>query len=139
MIMDQFQSSPAPEGECNWQPCVAVCEGRTSCFNPHPPLRASATSIQFNRHTSMAYAQFQSSPAPEGECNLVGISLHHFLPFLFQSSPAPEGECNMALPAFDVYDCSCFNPHPPLRASATWRGVGHVDSANDLVSILTRP
>ena len=38
-------------------------------FNPHPPLRASATWVM-----SMAWNgenMFQSSPAPEGECNLV--------------------------------------------------------------------
>ena len=55
-----FQSSPAPEGECNCRPRRSLIptgfnphpplraaiwryRNRLSGFNPHPPLRASAT------------------------------------------------------------------------------------------------
>ena len=71
---------------------------------------------------------FQSSPAPEGECNGV--------------DPQAAGSSNPPLRATaTVYYIgpSCvmgFNPHPPLRASATVRAMPayHWD-----VSILTRP
>ena len=60
---------------------------------------------------------FQSSPAPEGECNMVRL-LPVALPAVFQSSPAPEGECNLTVQPVPLTPAS-FNPHPPLRASAT--------------------
>ena len=64
---DGFQSSPAPEGECNtrrtaWSPRLLTG------FNPHPPLRASAT-LHRSTINPLSYSVFQSSPAPEGECN----------------------------------------------------------------------
>ena len=41
------------------------------------------------------------------------------IPFKFQSSPAREGECNAGSP-FEVSPLTDgFNPHPPMRASAT--------------------
>ena len=49
-----FQSSPAPEGECN---------GSTTA--------ATTTTIPF-----------QSSPAPEGECNRVGVRRSRLTPVL---------------------------------------------------------
>ena len=40
--------------------------------------------------------EFQSSPAPEGECNgSVAQPPHSTIGF--QSSPAPEGECNLVV------------------------------------------
>ena len=38
---------------------------------------------------------FQSSPAPEGECNTERPMPPDIRTLLFQSSPAPEGECNV--------------------------------------------
>ena len=68
-------------------------------FNPHPPLRASATGMVVC--AGAPRCRFQSSPAPEGECNF-----HVPLPCgayqVFQSSPAPEGECNEVVVGFPV-------------------------------------
>ena len=109
----------------------------SSGFNPHPPRRASATTKKPS--TIIGGPAFQSSPAPEGECNLhkadtivtvsiltrpggIECNVRSFRcgPTLvtgFQSSPAPEGECNTRVrqrgPPIR------FNPHPPRRASAT--------------------
>ena len=41
---------------------------------------------------------FQSSPAPEGECN-AGAATMASRDKVFQSSPAPEGECNITVSA----------------------------------------
>ena len=38
--------------------------------------------------------KFQSSPAPEGECNVTFEAIATVSRAMFQSSPAPEGECN---------------------------------------------
>ena len=85
-----FQSSPAPEGECNTT-TAKYGSLATTGFNPHPPLRASATcSSTFG---CISDEMFQSSPAPEGECNLISV-FGLGLGTMFQSSPAPEGECN---------------------------------------------
>ena len=63
----RFQSSPAREGECN--PVRAVPIGPlASRFNPHPPVRASATTS--SSCATSAAPMFQSSPAREGECNV---------------------------------------------------------------------
>ena len=161
----QFQSSPAPEGECN--PASALSYAPMLIrggFNPHPPLRASATWQQrgwhsshtcFNPHPPLrasatlealamrSWAKgFQSSPAPEGECNTITSRGMLLGPEEFQSSPAPEGECNRgpstrasrtwAFQSSPAPEGECnnrkwsvtraswsFNPHPPLRASAT--------------------
>ena len=40
---------------------------QTQSFNPHPPLMASAT--PFRHLLPMVDEMFQSSPAPDGECN----------------------------------------------------------------------
>jgi len=107
---------------------------RTS-FNPHPSRRTGATRLR-------------SKP---GAC-------HH----PFQSSPVPKDGCNMSA-AIDPAGSYCFNPHPSRRTGAT-RVCGHLRagvpgfnphpsrrtgatratsrsncSANDFVSILTRP
>ena len=90
--MISFQSSPAPEGECN-PGRRGSCPTGTRCFNPHPPLRASATSWVSTVGPS-EIDLFQSSPAPEGECNYrIGEAEADGI-VMFQSSPAPEGECN---------------------------------------------
>ena len=81
-------------------------------FNPHRPRRADATF----RGLATTCAQFQSSPAPKGRCNVVfrlvaGVAEVSILTgpegpmqrpaispicdvLLFQSSPAPKGRCN---------------------------------------------
>ena len=107
-----FQSSPAPEGECNQCPST---------------------------HTAGA-ATFQSSPAPEGECNRWAGWLRVRPVVRFQSSPAPEGECNRRyhLMGNRVLAYLGFNPHPPRRASATV-GFGVLKHQVSTVSILTRP
>ena len=63
---------------------------------------------------------FQSSPAPEGECNLSGMSLK-LIESKFQSSPAPEGECNPRGGACTADASQRFQSSPALRASATPR------------------
>ena len=72
--------------------CPRSAPARSTCFNPHPPLRASATVVVVG--IVVAVTVFQSSPAPEGECNLEALGLELTAAYKFQSSPAPEGECN---------------------------------------------
>ena len=108
---ETFQSSPAPEGECNRgrrrvggpgvsiltrprasaTPIFNYLHGTLLRFNPHPPRRASATDLAGD--AAGRATVFQSSPAPEGECNLVRL-FGYDVRCPFQSSPAPEGECN---------------------------------------------
>ena len=106
----RFQSSPAPEGECNVRRPGTANAGRceAECFNPHPPLRASATAQCSSEALSGRTAvgtKFQSSPAPEGECNVL-VWRH------------PD-RCGKTV----IEGSTGFNPHPPLRASATGRRV----------------
>ena len=84
----------------------------TSGFNPHPPLRADATSYA-GRLWEPYSSVFQSSPTLTGGCNLTGRS----------------GACKAR---------TSFNPHPPLRADATTFDVSPKERAI-IVSILTHP
>ena len=79
---------------------------------------------------------FQSSPAREGECNQRASSPLAPL-FLFQSSPAREGECNAVMVPFCSI-CSVFQSSPAREGECNQSHQPSEVGVGD-VSILTRP
>ena len=101
---------------------TSLCE--FACFNPHPLVQRKP----------LVPVQFQSTPAPIGAGDEVGITNTLGVP-LFQSTPAPigAGDCSASCRR---RSWPCFNPHPLRSERATLR----VSPAAlvDLVSIHTR-
>jgi len=155
LIIAVFQSSPAPEGRC-YRACqarraptyspVSILTGpgrpvlrrsrapRTpggSCFNPHRPRKAGATS-----ETPLVVKLVSGQTADALDINTSTGSGGNVL---FQSSPAPEGRCyEIAREALRRLGTAAgFNPHRPRKAGATLpRGVVRQVI---IVSILTGP
>ena len=86
-------------------------------FNPHPPLRADATTNPWVYHRPDL--AFQSSPTLTGGCNLPLEEGDAPERMLFQSSPTLTGGCNYTSTPAPGNSSTGFNPHPPLRADAT--------------------
>ena len=84
-----FQSSPAPEGECNLAAVLPLFQSSPARVQPEVPC-----------WPSVRRKMFQSSPAPEGECNLRSTSrLEVSIPL------APEGECSVHAGPYSLTGC----------------------------------
>ncbi len=79
---------------------------------------------------------FQSSPTPKGGRYRVLIIIRHDQPG-FQSSPTPKGGRYMARMMVTASSL-CFNPRPPRKVGATFRGDIYARQAHQ-VSILAHP
>ena len=112
-----FQSSPTPEGGCDY--ATGIYGEEDGEFQSSPTPEGGCDALAISRPNCAQDLLFQSSPTPEGGCDVDSSLPISPCSRSFQSSPTPEGGCDL-LPAPGLIDsCLSFNPHPPRKVGVT--------------------